>query len=96
MLLGRFFGRGLAVAAVLGVIGLTAAPRPAEALGPGAAVGIGLGAFTLGAVLTHPYPYYPYGGYYYPPAYYAPPAPAYYSPYPRSCWDPYSQRYYSC
>jgi hypothetical protein len=62
---GRIFGktsRGLAVAtAMLAAIGLTMVPRPAEAGGgwggisPGAAVGLGLGAFALGAVLTNPY-----------------------------------------
>ena len=92
MTVGRFFGktgRGLAVgAAILAAIGLTTVPRPADAggIGPGAAVGIGLGAFALGSVLANPYYsnpyYYPYGYYppasaYYPPAGYYPPA-AYY------------------
>ena len=61
-------GRGLAVAAaILAAIGLTTVPRPADAggIGPGAAVGIGLGAFALGSVLANPYYnnpyYYPYG-----------------------------------
>ena len=107
MTVGRFFGktgRGLSVAAaILAVIGLTTAPRPADAGGggisPGAAVGLGLGAFALGSVLSHPYynPY-PYGYYgygYYPPApAYDPPA-AYYPP-ARSCWSPYYQYYYAC
>ena len=84
MTLGRFFGktgRGLAVAAaILAAIGLTTASRPADAggIGPGAAVGIGLGAFALGSVLANPYyanPYY-YSPSYYPYGYY-PPAPAY-------------------
>jgi hypothetical protein len=103
MIVGRFFGktgRGLAVAAaILTAVGLATGPRPATAggIGPGAAVGIGLGAFALGSVLANPYyynPYYPYGYYgYYPPA------PAYYPPaayYPRarSCWSPYY--YYAC
>jgi hypothetical protein len=92
-------GRGLAVGAILAAIGLTTAPRPADAGGwggggisPGAAVGLGLGAFALGSVLSRPYYnpyYYPYGYYgyypaapaYYPPAayypYYPPPTPAY-------------------
>jgi hypothetical protein len=97
--LGRT-GRRLAMAAtILGVAGLAAAP-PAHAVGTGAAVGIGVGAFALGtAVGAAPYynPYYaPYG--YYPPApaYYYPPAPAYYPTYPRSCWDPTYGRYYAC
>ena len=61
MMLGRLFGktgRGLAVAAaILAAIGLTTASRPADAggIGPGAAVGIGLGAFALGSVLANPY-----------------------------------------
>ena len=92
-------GRCLAVgAAILTAVGLTTAPRPAHAVSPGAAVGIGLGALTLGTVLgstANPY----YNPYYYPYGYYPPPAPAYYppSPYrPRSCWDPYYRRYYAC
>src|ERR1700747_3611828 len=104
MTVGRFFGktcRGLAVrCAHLAAIGLTTVPRPVDAggIGPGAAVGIGLGAFALGSVLANPYynPYnYPYYAYTYPtaPAYY-PPAP-YYSP-ARSCWNPYYRSYYAC
>jgi hypothetical protein len=102
MTLGRFFGktgRGLAVAAaILAAIGLTTASRPADAggIGPGAAVGLGLGAFALGSVLANPYynPYGYYGGYY-------PPAPAYYPPAPyypraRSCWNSYYRSYYAC
>ena len=70
MIVGRFFGetgRGLAMAtAILAAIGLTTVPRPADAgwggggISPGAAVGLGLGAFALGSVLSHPYynPYY--------------------------------------
>ena len=112
MKVGRFFfgktGRGLAVtAAILAAIGLTTVPRPATAGGgwsgggisPGAAVGLGLGAFALGSVLSQPYynPYYsPYGYYgtypsapaYYPPTGYYPPA--------RSCWRPYYHYYYAC
>ena len=51
MIVGRFFGtigRGPDVAAVIpAAIGVTMVPRPANAGGisPGAAVGIGLGAF---------------------------------------------------
>ena len=87
MVVGKFFGKtgpGLAVAAaILTAVGLTTMPRPADAGGggisPGAAVGLGVGAFALGSVLANPYynnPYYnPYGYYgYYPPA------PAYYPP----------------
>jgi hypothetical protein len=105
MKVGRFFfgktGRGLAgAAAILAAIGLTTVPRPADAGGggisPGAAVGLGLGAFALGSVLSQPYynPYYsPYGYYppssaYYPPAAYSPPA--------RSCWSPFYHNYYAC
>ena len=108
---GRFLGktgRGLAAAAaILAAIGLTTVPRSADAGGwggggisPGAAVGLGLGAFALGSVLANPYSYNPY---YYPYSYYSyyPPAPAYYPPagyYPpaRSCWSPYYGYYYAC
>jgi|HubBroStandDraft_1064217.scaffolds.fasta_scaffold377835_2 hypothetical protein len=97
-LVGRT-GRRLAVAAtILGAVGLTAAPQPAHAIGTGAAVGIGVGAFALGTLIASPYynPYYPYG-YYYPPAAYYPPAPGYYPSYPtRSCWSPYYGRYVAC
>jgi len=101
-------GRGLAVAAAIFVaIRLTTVSRPADAGGgwggggisPGADVIIGLGAFDLGSVLSHPYYnpyYYPYGYYgYYPsaPAYYPPAA---YSPPARSCWSPYYHYYYAC
>jgi hypothetical protein len=97
-LIGRT-GRGVAVAAaIVGVVGLTAAPKPAQAIGTGAAVGIGLGAFTLGTILANPYaysaPYYPYGYGYYAPSYYYPPAPTYYPP--RSCWSPYYRQYVAC
>ena len=109
MIVVRFFkrtGRGLAViAAILAAIGLTTLPRPADAGGgwggggisPGAAVGLGLGAFALGSVLANPYYYNPY----YSPYGYYPPAPAYYPPaayYPRarSCWNPYYRYYYAC
>jgi hypothetical protein len=69
MIVGKFLGktgRGLAVgAAILGAIGLTTVSRPADAGGgwggggisPGAAVGLGLGAFALGSVLANPYYY---------------------------------------
>jgi hypothetical protein len=100
-------GRGLALAAALvGAVSLTAAPSTAHAdhggIGPGAAVGLGLGAFALGAAVgssAYGYPYQPYG--YYPPAAYYPPpgySPGYYppAPAPRSCWDPYYRRYYAC
>jgi hypothetical protein len=104
MTLGNFLrrtGKGLAIGALFAGVGLATAPRPAHAVSPGAAVGIGLGAFAVGSAIGaasnpyhHPY-YYPYG-YYYPPA----PAPAYYpaAPYypPHSCWDPYLRRYYAC
>ena len=102
MTLGDLFGkagRGLAVAAaIIAVVGFTTAPQPAHAVSPGAAVGIGLGAFALGTALAAPYYYNPY---YYPYGYYYPPPPAYYpaAPYypaPRSCWDPYYRRYYAC
>jgi hypothetical protein len=102
VILGSFFGqkaRGLAVAAaILAAIGLTTTPRPAHAVSPGAAVGIGLGAFALGSALASPYYYNPY---YYPYGYYYPPAPAYYPPAPyypapRSCWNPYYRNYYPC
>src|SRR5215467_7087952 len=102
---GRFLGktgRGLAAAAaILAAIGLTTAPRSADAggwggggIGPGAAVGIGLGAFALGSVLANPYafnPYYaPYGYYGYPPApaYYPPAAYYPYYPPPASAYPP--------
>jgi hypothetical protein len=56
-------GRGLAVGtAIFGTVGMTAAPRPAHAIDPGAAVGIGLGSFALGTALgasANPY-YNPY------------------------------------
>jgi len=101
-ILGRT-GKAVAAATVLGVVGAAAIPQPAHAVSPGAAVGIGLGAFALGSALGsagnpyygggYPaYGAYPYG--YYPPApaYYYPPAPAYY----RSCWSPYWGRYVAC
>jgi len=100
MTISSLFGRTsrtLAMsAAVVGTLGLAAAP-PAHALGTGAAVGIGLGAFALGSALAAPY-YYGYPGYYgYPAYYYAPPA-AYYPPAPayRTCWSPYYRTYVAC
>ncbi|HEX5318688.1 MAG TPA: hypothetical protein VFW46_05995 [Stellaceae bacterium] len=94
-LIGRS-GVTLAAAAMIGVVGMTATPKPAEALGTGAAVGLGLGAFALGtAVGAAANPYYP-NGYYYGPGYYYPPAPAYYPYSPRQCWDGYYGRYYAC
>jgi hypothetical protein len=92
---GRIFAFS---AALIGAVALTATPRPAYAVSPGWAAGIGLGAFTLGAALgagANPY-YYPYyNPYYYypPPAAYYPPAP-YYGPH--RCWDPYYYRWYAC
>jgi len=90
-------GLTLAAATTFGVVGMTAVPQSAHAVSPGAAVGIGLGAFALGSALAAPHAYYP-GYYSYPyTGYYYPPAPAYYSPYgPRQCWDPYYNRYYVC
>ena len=45
-------GRALAIGgALLGLVGMTAAPRPALAVDPGAAAGIGLGAFAAGTML---------------------------------------------
>jgi len=110
MTLGDLFtrtGRTLAAgAAILGVVVMTAAPRPAHAVAPGAAVGIGLGALAVGTALgsaSNPYnPYYnPYGYYRQPaPAYTYTSSPGYYPPtayyQPRSCWDPYNQHYYAC
>jgi hypothetical protein len=99
-MVGGFFrkmGWGSVVAtAMLVGVGLTTVSRPAHAVSPGAAVGIGVGAFALGSILASPYynPYYAPYGYYAPPAAYYPPAPYY--PAPRSCWDPYYRRYYAC
>ena len=89
-------GRGLAVAALLVAVSVTAAQSPASARDNGAAIGLGIfgGAVAGAAIASTANPYNnPY--YYAPPApaYYYPPAPAYY---PRSCWDPYYQRYYAC
>ncbi len=91
-------GRGLAVAAAIVAAGAVTTPQPAQAnVSPGWAAAIGVGSFALGAATARGAygGYYPYGGYYAPPApaYYYPPAPAYY---PRSCWDPYYRRYYAC
>jgi hypothetical protein len=103
MTLSNLFGRaGRTLAfsvAILGAVGLTVTPKPAHALGTGAAVGIGLGALAVGtAVGAAANPYYGYPGYYYPPApaYYG---PAYYGYGPgpgHSCWNPYYGRYYPC
>lgn len=61
-------GRGLALGtALVAGVAFTAAPRPAHAFPTGAAVGLGLGAFALGAALGSA-PYYGYG-YGYPYAY---------------------------
>jgi hypothetical protein len=92
-LIGRT-GLTLAAAAVIGVVGMTAAPQPAKALSTGAAVGVGLGAFALGTALgAGANPYY---NSYYAPGYYYPPQPAYYPYGPRQCWDGYYGRYYAC
>ena|SRR5437588_1037071 len=92
---------GMAVAAAV-VVGVSfTAPRPAQAIDAGTAVGIGLGSFALGTALgstANPY----YNGYYYPNSgYYGAPAPGYYypaapAPTPRTCWDPYRRYYYYC
>jgi hypothetical protein len=92
--------RGLVLGAALLATVLAAPARPAHAVDPGAAVGIGLGALAVGTALgaaANPY----YSPYYYSPYAYYPPAPAYYYPQtsyypPRSCWDPYYGRYYVC
>ena len=78
----RHSGKALVIgAALLAAVGI-ATPRPADALGTGAAVGIGLGAFALGsAVGASANPYYGPYGYYPPPAYYYPPPGYYYYPY---------------
>jgi hypothetical protein len=95
-------GRTLAFAsAIVGAIGLTVTPKPAQALGTGAAVGIGLGALAVGTALgAASSPYYGYPAYYYPPApVYSGYGPAYYgyAPAPaRSCWSPYYGHYYPC
>ena len=96
-------GRTLAFAtAIVGAVGLVAVPRPAHALGTGAAVGIGLGALAVGTALgAAGNPYYGYPSYYgYAPSYYYPPAPAYsYYPTPAyagQCWSGYYGRYVPC
>jgi len=103
MIVRRLFGKTsrwvTVAAAILAVIGMTTAPRSADAGGgwggggisPGAAVGLGLGAFALGSVLSRPYYnpyYYPYGYYGYPPAYYPPAAYYPYYPPPASAYPP--------
>jgi len=100
-LVGRVGRRlaGAAAAIVVMGIGLSAAPQPANALSPGEAVGIGVGAAVLGTALgasvANPY-YYP-NGYYYPPQYYYGLAQPSYPNYPTgSCWSPYYQRYVPC
>jgi hypothetical protein len=98
-LLGRT-GRTLVVtAAIVGAVGLAAAPRPAHALSAGEGVAIGLGALAVGsavgAATSNPYYGYPgYYGYYGAPAYYG--YGGGYGPGPRSCWNPYYGRYYPC
>jgi hypothetical protein len=109
MTFSNIFGRpgrtSVVSGAILGLLGIAATPRPAHAVDPGAAVGIGLGAFAagtaLGAAANPNYnPYYRPYGYYAPPAPAYVPAPGYYPPsayyQPRSCWDPYYRRYYAC
>jgi hypothetical protein len=94
-----------AVAAAL--LGASSIATNAGGVGPGAAAGIGLGAFALGTALgsgayaAPAYGYgpgyaygggYPYGGYYAPAPVYA--APVY--PAPRRCWYPELGGYYQC
>lgn len=87
-------GRLAAATAIFGTVGLVTVPQPAHALGTGAAIGIGLGAFALGTALATPYYGYPGYGY---PGYAAPPPVAYYpSPAPASCWSPYYHTYVAC
>jgi len=87
-------GRLAAATAIFGTIGLVTVPQPAHALGTGAAIGIGLGAFALGTALATPSYGYPGYGY---PGYAAPPPAAYYPPSaPASCWSPYYQTYVAC
>ena len=76
--------------ALVAAIGFAAVPQPAHALGTGAAVGLGLGAFALGTAIGASAPY-SYPGYYGYPAYYGSP---YYGP--GSCWSPYYGRYVPC
>jgi hypothetical protein len=103
MTLGNHAGRLVRTlaftAAIVGVVGLTAAPRPAHALSNGAAVGIGLGALAVGSAIgagvANPY-YYP-NAYPYPPQYYYGPAQPTYPNYPSgACWSPYYNRYVPC
>ena len=88
--------RSLVIAsALLSAVAVMMPPKTAHAGGgisPGAAVGLGLGAFALGTLAARPY-YGPYG--YYPGAYYPPP-PAYYPYAPRSCWNPQYHHYDAC
>jgi hypothetical protein len=86
-------GRRIAVAGALAATVALAAPQPAAAYwhhwghrywGPGPAIGLGLGAFALGATVgavTSPYYAYPYGYYYAAPGYYYAPHYYYYRPY---------------
>lgn len=77
--------RNIALAGALaGAVAFVAAPRPAAAFPTGAAVGLGLGAFALGAAVGSS-PYY-YGA---PYGYYAPPAYPYYGPGPYYYYRPY-------
>jgi hypothetical protein len=83
--------------AIVATIGLTAVPRPAHALGTGAAVGIGLGALAVGTALgAAANPYYPPNNPY-PPYYYYGPAQPTYPAYPSgACWSPYYNQYVPC
>jgi len=71
---------------MLGLVGISAAPRPAHAVDPGAAVGIGLGALAVGTALGAASN--PYNPYYYPYGYYRPPAPAYTYTYTQPAYPP--------
>jgi hypothetical protein len=91
--------RLVAVTMILATAAATFVPSSAKALSPGAAVGLGVGAFALGTALgAAANPYY-YGGYYGYPAYgyptYGPPPYGYYgyTPSYRYC-SPYSGCYY--
>lgn len=94
----RRTGRLALAAAIVAGVTVTV-DKPAMAVDPGTAVGIGLGAAALGAAVGSAAT--PYNPYYYPPGYaYPAPAPGYYpaAPFypPRRCWEPYGHYYYSC
>jgi len=86
--------RNLTAAAAIASVVAIAAPTPAEAwVSNGAAVGIGLGSFALGAMAGSAAAQS--NTYYAPaPVYYAPQAPVYYQP--RACWYPQFNGYYAC